>query len=151
MDRRHHVRLSNSDRRALRRIVSTGRTAARTQNHARILLKADESGGPAWTDARIGDALDVSVATVRRVRRRYAEEGLDAALYQRPPRATKPHKLDDAGEARLIALALSAPPQGSKRWTMQRLADAYTALYDGPPISDELVRRTLKRTRPNLA
>jgi transposase len=111
------------------------------------LLKADEGeDGPAWQDEQIAEALETSVPTVERTRKRFCDGGLDTALYHRPPAKTKPRKLDGHGEAHLIALACSEPPTGRDRWTMQLLADKFVALYDGPVISDELVRRTLKKT-----
>ena len=147
MDKRSRVRLSEADRLALQKLVRSGRAPARTLTHARILLKAEEGDGrPGWPDRQIAEALETSVSTVERVRKRYVAEGLQAALHHRPPRVTKPRKLDGHAEAHLIALSCSAPPEGRDRWTMQLLADRFVALYAGPPISDELVRRTLKKT-----
>ena len=147
MAKHYRVRLSEPDRRALRKLVRSGRTPARALTHARILLKADEGeSGPGWPDLQIAQALETSVPTVERVRKRYTAEGLQAALHHRPARATKPRKLDGHAEAHLIALSRSAPPKGRARWTLQLLADKFVALYQGPPISDELVRRTLKKT-----
>ena len=147
LPKHHRVRLSDADRHALQRLVRSGKAPARALTHARILLKADEGqGGPGWRDAQIAEALEASVPTVERVRKRYAAEGMEAALHHRRPRATKPRKLDGHAEAHLIALSRGAPPEGRDRWTMQLLADRFVALYAGPPISDELVRRTLKKT-----
>ena len=150
MVKRYRVRLSAAERLSLQQLVRSGTAPARTLTHARILLKADEGAGrPGWRDAQIAEALETSVSTVERVRRRSAAEGVTAALQHRPPRATKPRKLDGHAEAHLIALSRSAPPQGRDRWTMQLLADKFVALSAGPPISDELVRRTLKKTSSN--
>ena len=147
MAKQHRVRLSDADRRALQKLVRSGKAPARALTHARILLKADEGDdGPGWRDAQIAGALETSASTVARVRKRYVAEGLQAALHHRPPRATKPCKLDGHAEAHLIALSRSAPPKGRDRWTLQLLADKFVELYQGPPISDELVRRTLKKT-----
>jgi transposase len=147
MAKQHRVRLSDADRRALQKLVRSGKAPARALTHARILLKADEGdGGPGWRDAQIAEALEASASTVERVRKRYVAEGMEAALHHRRPRATKPCKLDGHAEAHLIALSRSAPPTGRGRWTLQLLADKFVALYQGPPISDELVRRTLKKT-----
>ena len=147
MAKHHRVRLPAADRDSLRKLVCSGKAPARALTHARILLKADEGkSGPGWRDRQIADALETSVSTVERVRKRYVVEGLQAALQHRPPRATKPPKLDGHAEAHLIALSCSPPPPGRDRWTMQLLADKFVALYQGPPISDELVRRTLKKT-----
>lgn len=147
MPKRYHVRLSETDRHALQKLVRRGKTPARALTHARILLKADEAeGGPAWQDEQIADALETSVPTVERVRKRFANGGLKDALYHRPPRNTKPRKLDGHAEAHLIALSCSEPPKGRDHWTLQLLAEKFVELYDGPVISDELVRRTLKKT-----
>jgi len=147
MRKRYHVQLSDDDRRSLQKLVRSGKAPARALTHARILLKADEAeDGPGWQDEQIAEALETSVPTVERTRKRFCDGGLDTALYHRPPAGTKPRKLDGHAEAHLIALACSAPPQGRDRWTMQLLADKFVVLYDGPVISDELVRRTLKKT-----
>jgi transposase len=144
--KRYHVHLSDDDRHSLQKLVRSGTAPARALTHARILLKADEGeAGPGWPDEEIAEALETSVPTVERTRKRFIQGGLDAALYHRPPSKTKPRKLDGHAEAHLIALACSEPPSGRDRWTLQLLADTYVALYDGPPISDELVRRTLKK------
>lgn len=147
MPKRYHVRLSNDDRHALQKLVHSGTASARALTHARILLKADEAEGrPGWQDEQIADALETSVPTVGRTRKRFIQGGLDDALYHRAPRNTKPKKLDGHAEAHLIALSRTEPPKGQGRWTMQLLADKFVELYDGPVISDELVRRTLKKT-----
>ncbi len=147
MRKRYHVILSETDRRSLQKLVRSGKTPARALTHARILLKADEAeDGPGWQDEKIADALETSVPTVERTRKRYVQGGLDDALYHRPPTNTKPKKLDGRAEAHLIALSCTEPPTGRDRCTMQLLADKFVELYDGPVISDELVRRTLKKT-----
>ena len=88
----------------------------------------------------------MSVATIERVRQRFVEEGLDAALNPRPPRRAYPRKLDGAAEARLVALACSAPPEGRARWTLQMLADRLVALGCVETVSYETVRVVLKQT-----
>ena len=147
MPKRYVVRLTEVERAHLEGLPREGEAHARKLLYARILLKADEGDGrPGWPDRQIAEALETSASTVERVRRRYAAEGMAGALHHRRPRATKPRKLDGHAEAHLIALSRSTPPQGRDRWTMQLLADKFVALYAGPPISDELVRRTLKKT-----
>src|SRR6185295_15498156 len=104
--------------------------------------------GPGWTDERIAEALEVSTDTVARVRQRFVEEGADAALgRKKPAKPSRPRTLDGRAEARLIALACSAPPDGRKRWTMQLLADELVELEVVDAVSDETVRRTLQKTR----
>ena len=145
--KRYIVTLTSEERQHLQDLIAAGQAAARKLAHARILLKADAAeGGPGWPDRRIADALEVSTDTVERVRQRFVELGLDAALDRkrrgRPPREVK---LDGRAEARLIALACSAPPDGRAAWTMQMLADKLVELEVVPTISDETVRRALKK------
>jgi len=145
------VRLTEEERESLKGLIARGRASSRHLTHARILLKADEGGdapggAASWPDTRIADALEVSRSTVLRVRERFVEEGLEAALVHRRPKNTKPKKLDGSQEAHLIALACSEPPRGSKRWSLRLLADRFVRLECAQePVSRELVRRTLKK------
>jgi transposase len=146
--KRYKVTLEAEERQHLHDLIAAGKAAARKLAHARILLKADAAdGGPAWLDGRIAEALEVSTDTVERVRRRFVELGLDAALdrkqRERPPREIK---LDGRAEARLVALACSPPPLGRAVWTMQLLADKLVELEVVDSISDETVRLALKKT-----
>ena len=146
--KRYKVTLEAEERQHLHDLIAAGQAAARKLAHARILLKADAAdGGPAWPDWQIADALEVSTDTVERVRQRFVELGLDAAL-DRKPRERPPReiKLDGRAEARLIALACSAPPDGRTEWTMKLLAGRLVELEVVDTVSDETVRRLLKKT-----
>ena len=144
---KHVVRLTPADRRRLIRMTRSGRHPARAVTHARILLKAAQAdGGPAWDDAAIAAALDCGARTVARVRKKVAEGGLDPAVHRKRPTGRRFRKLDGEQEARLVALACSAPPDGKARWTMQLLADRLVELRVVEGVSDETVRRTLKKT-----
>jgi hypothetical protein len=152
--RKKLVRLIEEEREGLERLIARGNDApARQLTHARILLKADEGAlpdapGEAWPDTRIADALEISRSTVRRVRERFVEEGLEAALVHRKPGRTKPKKLDGSQEAHLIALACSKPPEGRGRWSVRLLAERFLRLECAEePVSRELVRRTLQKAR----
>ena len=128
-------------------LVSTGKVAAYKRRHAQVLLKADQGEhGPSWTDAAIAAAFDVSVTSVERLRQRCVEEGLDDCLQCKPQLRRKARKLDGAAEARLTALACSAPPEGRQRWTLQLLADERVVLEVVDSICAETVRQTLKKT-----
>lgn len=97
-------------------------------------------------DQHIAQALNSSVSTVERVRKRFVEEGLEAALSERERLgALLRRKLDGKAEAYLVALACSEPPEGRERWTMQMLADKMVEVELVERMSDETVRRTLKK------
>ena len=147
--KRYKVTLDAEERQHLHGLLAAGKAAARKLTHARILLKADAAeGGPAWPDGRIAEALEVSVATIERVRQRFVEQGFDAALDRKErERPARERKLDGRAESRLIALACSSPPEGRAQWTMQLLADKLVELEVVGSVSDETVRTTLKKTR----
>src|SRR6516165_4180827 len=146
--KKYRVTLTPEERDRLTALVSAGKRSALTVTRARILLKADQAeGGPAWDDARIAEALDCGLRTVERVRQRFVERGLEPALGRKPQdRPSRERKFDGAAEARLIALACSAPPAGRARWTLKLLADKLVELELFASVSDETVRRVLKKT-----
>ena len=147
MDVKYVVKLSAAEYAQVHALLRTGKAAAATQAHARILLKADLGpGGPAWPDAHIAEALEVGLSTVHRVRQAYVEEGLEAALHRKRPTGRQYRKLDGAQEAHLVALACSPPPEGRPRWTLKLLADRLVELQVVDGISPECVRTTLKKT-----
>jgi hypothetical protein len=146
MSKKHAVTLAEGERAALRQRVSAGRGRARELVHARILLKADQGPhGPGWTDATIAAALEVSVSTIERVRRRFGEADLEAALSRRPPRREYRRKLDGEQEAHLIALACGAPPEGHGRWSLRLLAGRMVELAYVGALSYQTARRVLKK------
>lgn len=145
------VELTKEERQGLERLISSGKTAARKLTHARILLKADSGPvGPNWSDGQISQAFDVGRATVERVRKSFVEEGLESALNRDKPERVYQRKLDGKGEAHLIAVTCSQAPEGYQRWTLQLLADRLVELGYVDSISDETVRRTLKKTNLSL-
>jgi transposase len=148
MPKKYRVTLTPEERCELERMVRSGRAAARKLNHARILLKADEAaGGPGLSDEEVAEAVETGLATVARVRQRFVEQGLEAALLPKPSVRAYARKLDGDGEARLVALACSAPPEGRKRWTLSLLADRMVVLgHAEGGLSYETVRRALKKT-----
>jgi transposase len=146
--KRYRVTLTAEERRDLPDLIAAGTAAARELAHARIPLKADAApGGPARTDDRIADAVEVSVATVERARRRFVGRGVAAALARKPrDRPGRPRELDGRAEARRVAPACSRPPEGRDAWTMRLLADRLVEPEVVDSISDETVRRTLQET-----
>jgi hypothetical protein len=148
MRKLYRVTLTQAERKQLLELTRTGKSTARTQAHARVLLQADESeDGLSRSDAEIYDALGVAVSTIERVRQRFVEEGLEAALERRPPNRVYERILDGAAEAHLIALVCSKPPEDRDCWTLQLLADHMVLLGYCPSLGRETVRRTLKKTR----
>lgn len=144
MPKRYLVDLTELERTHVRALTKRGTLSARKLTRAHVLFQAADG----VIDTRIAEALHVSVATVERIRRRFVEEGLDAALTERPRPGRQP-KLDGTQEAHLVALACSPPPTGREHWTMQLLADRLVALDVVASISDETVRRTLKKGGSN--
>lgn len=142
MKNKHIVTLTDFERSTVRRLITSGKGAARRLIHARILLKADQ-GLP---DQTIAEEVEVGHATIERVRRRFVEGGLEAALDPRRPEKPRAHKIDGEVEAHLIAVACSAPPAGRARWTLRLLADKIVELEYLPAVSHETVRQSLKKT-----
>jgi transposase len=140
----YEVNLSQAERDHLENLTSAGIEKARKLTRARILLKADEG----WTDNEIGQALDVGTATMERIRKKYADEGLDGALNRKPTSRQQERKIDGATEAHLITLACSKPPEGFARWTLNLLAERLVRLeqVEIESVSSETVRRALKKT-----
>ncbi len=147
--RKYIVKLSDAERERLNTLIRTGKHRARQVLKARILLKADASeAGGAWTDSQIAEALDTSTDTVARTRQQLVEEGLDAALTRKhSPNSARKRIFDGAAEAKLIALACSAPPKGRARWTLTLLETAVVERNIVARASDNTISRTLKKTR----
>jgi transposase len=137
--KKYLVTLMEAGREQLEQLLRSGTTATRKLIRARILLKAAEG----WTDERIAEALAVGRVTVERTRARFVECNLEA-LHERP-RPGKMPKLDEKAQARLMAEACSAAPQGRQRWTLQLLAERVVALELAESYSYEAVRRVLKK------
>lgn len=145
--KKYIVSLTLEERNDLEHLVNTGKAAAYKINHARILLKADtQQRGGGWNDVTISDALDISVATIERVRQRFVEQGLTAALKRQQSSQRRAQALDGEQEAHLIALTCSDPPAGRCRWSLRLLAERMVRLEYVETISYETVRQTLKKT-----
>ena len=146
MQKKYIIRLTAEERTELEAMVKKGKAAAYKIKHANILLAADVNG-PAWPDQQIAEAFCCHPRSVENVRRRLVLDGLGAALERKKQtQPSHPPKLDGQGEARLIALACSPPPQGQDRWTLKLLAERLVELEVVDSISDQTVRRTLKKT-----
>jgi transposase len=139
------VRLSKEERKELKEVACKGKTEAYKIKHANILLNVDEDG-PARTDKEIAVMLHCHEKTVYDIRRRFVEQGIEAALgrkrRERPPRE---QIMDGEKEARLLAIACSEPPSGYSRWSLRMLADRLVELEVVETISAPTVMRTLKK------
>jgi transposase len=151
MNSKYIVKLTVEERQHLEKLVSSGEGSARSLMHARILLKSDRSEqGANWSYAQIRDALDVTEVTISKVRRAYAEQGLEAAVNRKKPDRVYATRLDGQAEAQLIALVCGAPPDGEARWSLRLLKDKLVALDIVDEVSYETVRRTLKKMNLSL-
>jgi transposase len=149
--KKYVVRLSTEERAQLDELISKGKRSAQLLTKARILLKADVSdAGEGWSDSRIAAALDTSVATIERTRRQLVEEGFEAVLSRKyNPNSARPRIFDGAAEAKLIALTLSAAPEGFARWSLRLLEEKVVELQIVERASDNTIGRTLKKTFSN--
>lgn len=147
MAKKYVVRLTAQERSELEDLVRKGKTQAYRIKHANILLAVD-ADGPGWTDQQAAEAFHCHKNTVSNVRQRFVERGLEGALARKKQeRPSRRRILDGEGEARLIAIACSEPPEGRARWTLKLLADRLVELEVVDSISDQTVRRTLKKTK----
>jgi transposase len=148
--KRFLVALTSDERQRLQSLLRAGVMPARKLLHARILLKADRGpGGPGLADPAVALAVEASKNTVARVRQRYAEEGMEAALNRRPSTRVYQRKLDGTAEAHLTTLACGAPPEGRVRWTLELLAERLVTLQVVEQVSPQTIMRTLKKTASN--
>ena len=146
MLKKYIVRLTDEERKTLQEIVTKFKGSSQKVRRAQVLLKAD-ADGPAWTDAKIAEAVGCRTKTVENLRQRLVTEGFDLTLNGQPrlkPPCAK--LLDGEQEAQVIALRLGSPPPGFANWSLRLLAEKVVALEIVESISYETVRRTLKKT-----
>lgn len=145
VSKKYVVELTKEQRQALLKLVSTGKASARKLTRARILLMTDSGQEKKqWTDNAISRALDVSTATVQRVRQKFIEEGLGAAIEYNQPQRTYERKLNKEAEALLVVLFYTNPPSGRNRWTAKLLAERLIEIGYVDYISQKTVQKTLR-------
>ncbi len=152
MSPRYRVTLTKEERKDLEAITRRGKTHARRFIHARALLLCDAGAdGPAWNVADVATALGVTSRAIEHLKKRFVEDGFEAAL-DRKPREKPPREVifDGAFEARLITLACSDAPEGRRRWTVRLLADKAVELRFAESVSHMTVQRVLKKTNLSL-
>ena len=146
MKKKYTVRLTETERQALKDLVRKGKVAAYRRTHAQVLLWADESDqGPGLRDAEIAEQVGLHDRTVSRLGQRCVEQGLAAALERQPRKRERSRVLDGDGEAQLVAMMCGEPPSGQSRWTLQMTADRLVELGVVDSISHEAVRQVLKK------
>lgn len=149
---RYRVTLTKEERKELETITRRGKTDARRVLQARALLLCDAGeAGPAWNVADVAEALGLTSRTIEHLKKRFVEDGLEAAI-ERKPREKPPREIifDGAFEARLIALACSDAPDGRRRWTVRLLADKAVELKFAESVSHMTIQRVLKKTNLSL-
>jgi len=139
--KKHIVSLTDEERETLKSYLRSGVHPARFLTRVRVLLRADTGHG----DPDIALHVGLSKNAVYRIRRRWATEGLQAALTEKP-RSGAPRTLTGLETANVVLLACTQAPEGRQRWTHRLLADALVALETIPAISYKSVERILKKT-----
>ena len=147
--KKYLVRLEAEERGRLERLVRVGEAAAYRLRHANILLAVDEwEARPKLKDAQAAEAFGVAVRSIESLRKRFVEEGLDAALERnKQVRLSVERMFDGEKEAKLIAIACGAKPEGRARWTLELLAERVVALQIVEHCSPQTIMRTLRKTR----
>lgn len=152
--KKYVIALSADERTALDKIRISNRHSVREKTRARILLCSDQNvtreAGGSQSDARIAHHLKVSSLTVANVRQAACERGVLVCIKRQEQPRRKARKLDGRGEAQLVALTCSAPPEGSARWSLVLLRERLLAMQIVEHIGLETIRTTLKKTRSNL-
>jgi len=145
--KKYIVTLRKEERKLLNEIVNKGMQTAGKRKRAQALLLAEKN----YTDDMIAERVGLSRRGLEELRQRFVEEGFEITITGKP-RGHRPKALNGADEARLIALVCSPKPDGRTRWTLQLLADKWSALAhtETKTISKDTVRRTLKKTKLNL-
>jgi transposase len=134
----YHVHLTDDQRQQLQHVISRGKSSARVITRARILLKAADGAN----DEQIVEALGTSRATVERIRCRFATDGLDAAIKDKPQKG-RPRALSSKQAAHLIAIACSDAPDGHDHWPLRLVGQKLVELGYVESISPETVRQVL--------
>jgi transposase len=141
MPKKHVISLSAEDHTTLEKLLNKGKISARVLKRAHILRMV----AAGKSDAEIVMALGVGEVSIYRTRKRYLEGGLERALYEKP-RPGNPRRLDEVGEATLVALSCADTPHGEERWTLRMLAERLVELQVVDNISADTVGRVLKKT-----
>jgi transposase len=148
--KKYQVKLSTAQGEILQELIGSGTIKVRVYKRARVLLLSDENRvGGAKPGRQIAQEVDLSLATVQRIRRQFVEQGLEAALSEKA-RTGAPRKFSERDRAKITALACAKPPQGYARWTLRLLAEKMVELELVESISHDTVDKVLKKTNFSL-
>jgi len=136
---RVHVHLRTKDRRQVAGMLTKGRESARVLRRASILGQLDRG----QKAAQVAASLGVAAKTVRAVARRYEEQGLESALYEKP-RPGKQRALDVGQSQRIIAMVCGSPPKGMARWSVRLIANEAVKRKLVPQVGRETIRILLQ-------
>ena len=150
MSKKYRVKLSKVQRERLQELTNSGTIKVRKYKRARVLLLANEAHKEGCkTDGEIAERVGISTPTIQRIRQRFVEEGLEAAINEKP-RPGKPKTFNGQQRAEITALACSDPPVGYERWSLRLLARKLVELEMVESISHVTVREVLKKTNSSL-
>jgi transposase len=148
--KKYRINLSSAERKILKELTSSGTVKVRVYKRARVLLLSDEKReGGCKPGCQIAEEVELSLATVQRIRRQFVQEGLAVALNEKP-RVGAPRKFKARDRAKITALACAKPPQGHARWTLRLLAEKMVELELVESISHDTVDKVLKKTNLSL-
>jgi transposase len=149
--KKYVIKLTDDERKTLRRMMKSGTHTAQSITRANILLNLDETSGEKREQADVAKTCGVSTVTVYNVSKQYVTEGL-AAVLNRKKRNTPPvpSKITGETEAKIIALCCGEPPEGRARWTLRLLEEKTVELGIVSAISDNTIGRLLKKHHLNL-
>ena len=136
---RVHVQLTRKDRRQIVGMLQKGWESARVLRRALILRQLDRN----QTAARVASQVGVASKTVRAIARRYEEEGLESALYEKP-RPGREQRLNAGQSQRIIAMVCSTPPPGQARWSVRLIAQEAVKRKLVPKVGRETIRILLR-------
>lgn len=144
---KYSVKLKPGQRKILEDLVKKGEAPARKIAHANILLKTDSGEqGPRWPLKKIEEAFEVGSTTIKTVRKRFVDHGLEDALNRRrQPERPDTRRIDGAQEAQIIAVLCTQKPEGREKWTLRALTDRIIELEIVEEVSEETVRLVLKK------
>jgi transposase len=144
---KNSISLLEEQRKQLGEVISTGKAAARTIQHAHVLLKIDRGKeGPSWSDRQVKEAYGASSSTIWRIRQRFLAHGLKDALDRRPqPERPEKRKVTGEQEAQLIALACTEAPTGRSQWSIEILRKRAIKLRIVEEVGRETIRLVLRR------